>query len=138
MKIHFSAGAWTEVDLAATPREFAWLADGIRQLVVTGVGEWIATADTGIRDQTLGKLLSELRVRMGVGPLVLTVEGGTTLLACGGPEALELFAANLQVLDTEPSLPPNYHIHFERAGREQFVSIESVPLVLRVVGGKDA
>lgn len=134
MKIRCSAGTIPEVDVVATPGEYARLAAGITQLAAAGTGDWAFTAETGVGDQPTGRAPSEFRVRVKEGPLTVSIEGDSTVLACGGTEALVLLARNLP---TESSLPPNYHVHYERGGREQFVSVESVPLVLIVAAGND-
>jgi|SRR5882724_3018350 len=134
MEIHYFLGVVKEIELAATTHEFAQMAASLLRLADAGTGEVTFAAANGAPPKAPGQELSEFRVRLGSGPLALTVERGSDLWACGEPEAIALLARNMPA---EPSLPPGYHVHFEQPGRERFVSQESIPLIMMVANDLD-
>jgi hypothetical protein len=129
MDIVFDAGEWPEAVITASLVEFAAMAGRIAELARAGAGEVVFPAGPAPPADSAGRVLSALVVRVGSGPLLLAVQPDGVLVACGGPEAVELFGRNMPA---EPSLPAGYHVHFEHAGREWHVAAESVPLVLMV------
>ncbi|MEO6811256.1 MAG: hypothetical protein ABI353_19270 [Isosphaeraceae bacterium] len=122
-----------EAELAATPAGFTRLAE-----VIAGFAAGVTTETSFAVDPsdpaTYERCLSGLRVERASGPLSVSVVG-RTLVISGSSRALELLARNLP---REPDLPPGYHVHIEAAGRESWVSPESVPLVLMVAVALDA
>ena len=122
-----------ELDVEATPEEFARLAVSIAELAgseTTEVFIEAAAADPGPYDRCLSGLL----ISKADGPLSVSVVGATLSIS-GDTPALTLFG---ECLPVESGLPPGYHIHFEAAGREESVASNSIPLVLSVAGGSDA
>jgi hypothetical protein len=118
--LSFHPGAVPEAEIAASPQEFTAVATRVVELAVAGAGEVVFAAD--------GSGLSTLSIRVNSGKLVVAVEG--SILTVGGDaEAIDLFGRNLP---TDASLTAGYHVHFEHAGREQFVSVKSLPLVMLV------
>ena len=126
VEVHYHPGEFPEADIIASPAEFVAMADRLAELTGAATGEMAFPAS--------GRGLSALVVRVASGPAVVAAEGGV-LSVCGGPEAVGLFGRNLPA---EPSLPAGYHVHFEHAGREWFVAVESVPLVMVVGSAPDA
>ena len=133
LAIRYSDGNVPEAELSATPAEFARLATSIIALSESETAEDFAATAVRRASEPYGRCLTAMRVIKAAGPLLVSVVGDSLLIS-GGPMSLELFARSLPV---ESGLPPGYHVHLERAGREDAVSLGSLPLVLIVADGRD-
>jgi hypothetical protein len=131
MEIRSFGGQFPEVNIIASPKEFAALSEQLHLLFVNGRSELVLASNKGTEKLgPEGSYLQGLRVCLTAGPLDLLVEDDEALLlAAGGHDAIELFRKNLPC---EATLFEGFHVHFERIGREDLVSERSVPLVLQI------
>lgn len=132
--IRYSRTPRPEVEVAATTIDFQSLAAAIMAMVEASAPEITVPANGNADPRPWDRCLSEFRLKQGVGPLELSLIE-RSLVASGSSESLLLLAHNLPI---EAGLSSGYHVHFERTGREEFVSALTVPLVLRVSGSADA
>ncbi len=133
LAIRYSDGNDPEAEVSATPAEFARLATSINALGASPTAEDFTAIAVRRAPEPYGRCLTAMRVVKSAGPLSVSVVGDSLLIS-GGPMSLGLLARSLPV---ESGLPPGYHVHLERAGREEEVSSGSLPLVLIVADGRD-
>ncbi len=126
MELTADFGPWPMVEIAATPAEFAILAERVSELARLGTGEITSSGDPSG--------LASLAIRVDAGTVLVSVHGDV-LTVSGAAESLEGLALNLP---REPSLAPGYHVHYEHSTRESDVAGESIPLVLLVAGERGA
>ncbi len=127
-----SGFALAEVELAATPLDFARLAMSIAALLETNSHAIVLAAEVG-DPKPYDRCLTAIRVQKGAGPMLISLDADS-LSIVGGAASLVLFSLHLPV---EAGLPEGYHTHFERSGREEDVLTGSIPLVLCVAGDED-
>jgi hypothetical protein len=119
--VAYFPGAFPEAEIAATPAEFAAIAERIVELAHAGGGNAIFPASSSRES-------SALVVQIGSGCIIVTF-AEEVLSVCGGQEAINLFAS---CLPSEATLSAGYHVHFEHSSRDETVAPESIPLVMLV------
>jgi hypothetical protein len=128
IRIRYSAEPYYELELEGSNAELALLRDRIQRFANGQESETKLSVESRFDPSPYERALAGLRARKTLGRIVLAVEGDILVLG-GQPAYLRIFANNLPC-DADETSTFGYHVHFDRAGREDYVSEDSLDIVL--------
>jgi hypothetical protein len=128
IRVLYSPEPYHELELEGSNAELAALRDRIQRFANGQESEIKLSAESSFHPSPCERALAGLLVRKTLGRIVLTVEGDILVLS-GKPAYLRIFADNLPI-DADETSTFGYHVHFDRAGREDHVSEDSLDIVL--------
>lgn len=128
IRIRYSIEPFGEVEIEGSSSDLADLRDKILQFCECDNAALDVIAASTLNPSPYERSLAGLRVRKTSERVVISVKDEFLVLA-GAVPYLSRFAENLPY-DAEPTSDIAYHVHFDRLGREDCVSEDSLDIVL--------
>lgn len=128
IRIRYSSAPFAELEIEASNAEWLELRKRFHEFCNGQESAIEVFADLSFDPSPYQAVLSKLSVRKTANRFVLRVEG-VILCLSGAERHLQMFAESFP-WDVEHCSPIAYHVHFDRAGREDCISEESLDIVL--------
>ena len=128
IRIRHSLKPFEELELEGSNSELSELRAAIHRFCKSGEPAMALPADSDFDPSPYPHGLASLRLQKTTEPILICVTGAA-LSVSGKPELLRLFADNLPY-DAQHTSSIPYHVHFDRAGREDMVSEASLGIGL--------
>jgi hypothetical protein len=128
IRIRHSVKPFEELELEGSNSELSELREAVLRFCNAGDPSIDLPTDPEFDPSPYQHRLARLCLHKTTGPILISVTGDALSIS-GRPELLRLFADNLPYDAHHTSAIP-YHVHFDRAGREDKVSEASLEIVL--------
>src|SRR4051812_4802631 len=128
IKLLYSNKSLKELELRGSNAELSELREVIARFAKSDETTISITADSDFDPSPYEQSLTTIQLSKSTGPLVIKVQN-SNLFVSGNSTSLNVFADNLPY-NAKSLNSIRYHVHFERIGREQFISENSLGIVL--------